>query len=222
MMRRPVDGIVMVPYHLTEEDIDTLINRTGAKIVALAQHIHHPQVDVAFVDDEQATLYCVTWLIKQKGYRRIGFIGVSHTHPPGLRRWQAYIKALDMAGLPFNPDYIQEGDWTVESGQRTMRTLLELPEPPTAVYACNDFMAIGAIDTAHDMGCNIPGDIAVVGFDNIPAGTLIRPKLTTIAQPAGEIGRILSEILFDRIEGIETGPRRMVEIPCEVIERDST
>ncbi len=222
MMRRPVDGIVMVPFHLTHEDLDNLISRTGAKIVALAKHIEHKQVDAAYVDDERATLDCITWLIEQKGHQRIGFIGVSHTHPPGLRRWQAYVRALEMAGLPFDPDYVQEGDWTVESGQRAMRALLELPEPPTAVYACNDFMAIGAIDTAHDMGCSIPGDIAVVGFDNIPAATLIRPKLTTIAQPAGEIGRTLSEILFDRMEGKETGPRRVVEIPCQLIERDTT
>jgi LacI family transcriptional regulator/LacI family repressor for deo operon, udp, cdd, tsx, nupC, and nupG len=222
MMRRPVDGIVMVPYHLTEEDIDILINRTGAQIVALAKHINHPRVDAVFVDDGRATYDAVTWLIRQKGHRRVGFIGVSQSHPPGLRRWQAYILAMEAAGLPINPDYIQEGDWSVESGQSAMRMLLELPDPPTAVYVCNDLMAIGALDTAHDMGRGIPGDVAVVGFDNIPAATLIRPKLTTIAQPAGELGRTLSEFLFDRIEGKETGTRRVAEIPSQLIERNST
>src|SRR5581483_1920794 len=102
-----------------------------------------------------------------------------------------------------------EGDWSVASGQRAMKALLDLPEPPTAVFACNDFMAIGAIDVAHTMGYNIPETM------------LIRPKLTTLAQHPAEIGRKHGEALFERIEGLE-GPRRTFEIPIKLIERDST
>jgi LacI family transcriptional regulator len=221
MMRRPVDGILMVPYHLTDDEIDHLFKRTGAKIVALAKHLTHPQIDVAYADDERATFDAVTWLIQRKGHNRIGFIGVSKAFPPGLRRWQGFVQAMQSAGCPIRDEYLQEGDWSVESGQRAMKALLELPEPPTAVFACNDFMAIGAIDMAHNLGFCIPDDVAIVGFDNIPEATLIRPKLTTLAQYPAEIGRRLGEALFERIEGLE-GPRRTFEIPYRLIEREST
>jgi LacI family transcriptional regulator len=221
MMRRPVDGIVMVPYHLIDDEIDHLLRRTGAKIVALAKHLTHPQVDVAFAHDDRATFDAVTWLIHRKGHERVGFIGVSKTFPPGLRRWQGYVQAMVASGFTVREEYMQEGDWSVESGQRAIRALLDLPQPPTAVFACNDFMAMGAIETALSMGCNIPDDVAIVGFDNIPETTLIRPKLTTVAQYPAEIGRKLGEALFERIEGLE-GPRRTFEIPYKLIEREST
>lgn len=120
------------------------------------------------------------------------------------------------------PDYEATGDFTVESGQRAIRELLSLPEPPTAVFACNDLMAIGAINAALDMGVRIPEDLAIVGFDNIPEATLIRPKLTTVAQYPVEMARQLASALFERMEGQETGAKRSFEIPLQRIERQST
>jgi LacI family transcriptional regulator/LacI family repressor for deo operon, udp, cdd, tsx, nupC, and nupG len=222
VIRRAVDGIVMVPYHLSTEEIDRVISRTGASIVALGQHIQHPAVDTVFADDERATFEAVSWLIKNKGHRRIGFIGVPDSFPPGPRRWRGFERAMRQAGLSFNPKYVEYGDFTDESGRLAMLRLLEQGDLPSAIFACNDRMALGAMGAALDRNVRVPEDVAIMGFDNIPEGTLIRPHLTTVAQYPEEIGQYLGKALFERIEGRETGPRRVFEVHCEIVERQST
>ena len=226
LMRRPVDGVVMVPYHLTNAEISHLIERTGTQVVALGQHIDHPLVDIVSADDGTATYNAISWLIKTKGHQRIGLIGVTHTFPPGLRRWQAYCQALTEAGLPISPEYVTEGDFTPESGYAAMSTLLDLPEPPSAVFALNDLMAIGAVNAALDRNVRIPEQVAIIGFDNIPAATYTRPTLTTLAQYPVEIGEKLAAALFERIntQDSEAYPaeQRRFNVPCQLIERQST
>lgn len=222
MMRRPVDGIIMVPFQLTNDDMTQFIDRTGVPVVTLAWPTHYPTVDTVFGQDEQATYTAIKWLIETKGHQRIGFIGVSQTFSPGERRKQAYLRALAEFHLPVIPEYMLEGDFTIESGQHTMCQLLELPQPPTAVFACNDLMAVGAVDTAREMNFRIPQDVAVVGFDNIPVTTIIRPRLTTIEQNAVEIGEQLANTLFGRIDGTITEERYVYELPCRLIERETT
>lgn len=222
MMRRPVDGIVMVPYHLTDDEIGNLMDRTGAYVVALASHLRHPEVDRVFSDDGNASYETVKWLIEEKRHRRIAFIGVPENYPPGMRRHRGYVRAMQEAGLPILPGYEQQGDFTVASGQEAMHALLQLSERPTAVFVCNDLMAIGANLAAGDRGVRVPDEVALVGFDNIPEGTYIRPQLTTIAQFPKEFGTQLANALFERIEGKVTGPGRSFQIPLQRIEREST
>jgi DNA-binding LacI/PurR family transcriptional regulator len=222
MMRRPVDGVIMVPFHLTDEQINQLIERTGTTVVALASHLEHPDVDTVSADDETATYEAVKWLIEEKHHTRVGFIGVTDVYPPGKRRRRAYHRALQEAGVPIRSDYEQTGDFTTESGQSAIHELLSLPTPPSAVFVCNDLMAIGAINTALDMGFRIPTDVAIVGFDNIPEARLIRPNLTTVAQFPVEMGHQLATALFQRIEGDYEGQKRAFDIPLQLIERQST
>jgi DNA-binding LacI/PurR family transcriptional regulator len=221
MLRRPVDGIVMVPYYLSTQEIDRLIQSTSAHIVVLGNHITHPLIDYVWLDDEQATFEAVNWLLSQRAHRRIGFIGVSDKLPPGPRRWRGFQRALNLAGLTIDPKLIQVGDFSIESGARAMRQLLACACPPFAVYACNDLMAIGAITMAQEMGYAVPQDIGVIGFDDIPEAQMITPKLTTIAQPAREIGKNLANLLFDRIENRITGAPRSVEVKHKLMIRSS-
>jgi LacI family transcriptional regulator len=221
MLRRPVDGIAMVPYHLTTQEIERLILGTGAHIAILGNHITHPNIDCVWLDDEQATCEAVSWLIQQRGQRRIGFIGVPDNLPPGPRRWEGFKRALALAGLPLDPTLVQVGDFSVESGTRAMRQLLQASSPPFAVFACNDLMAIGAITAAQELGYAVPQDIAVIGFDDIPEAQMITPQLTTIAQPAREIGQKLAQCLFDRIENQNTGAPRAFEVKHTLMIRGS-
>src|SRR5258706_6377097 len=94
MMRRPVDGVIMVPYHLTDDEIDQLIQRTGVSVVALASYLNHPAVDTVFSDDEGATYDAVKWLIEDKQHQRIGFIGVPESYPPEMRRRRGYWRGI--------------------------------------------------------------------------------------------------------------------------------
>ena len=221
MMRRPVDGIIMVPYHLSDANIDQLIQRTGVEVVVLGEHIHHPTVDVFHADDENATLDATQWMIQTKHHQRIGFIAVQNT-PPGDRRYRGYTRALQANGVEVTPELIEQGDWSVDSGYVATQKLLALKNRPTMIFACNDHMAIGALNCVLDYGLRIPEDVAIVGFDNIPTTTLVRPKLTTIAQFPVEIGNLLAQALFERIEKVYSGPRRTFAGKMQLIERDST
>lgn len=222
VLRRPVDGIVMVPFRLSLDEIEQLITLTGARIVVLGDHIQHPLIDYVWVDDEKAFYEGVTWLHTARGHRRIGFMGVPDDLPPGPRRWRGYQRAMQALGLEIEPELVSfDGDFTVEGGQRIMAGMLASAQPPFALFACNDLMAIGAITQAKSMGYSVPQDIAVLGFDDILEAQLVTPPLTTIAQRPKEIGARLTELLFDRIEDREAGPARKVQVEYELVIRES-
>lgn len=222
VLRRPVDGMIMVPYHLGDEEIDLIISRTGAAIGVIGQHILHPHVDVSFGDDATATSDTVAWLVRDKGHQRIAFIGVQGSFSAAARRQRAYEMALEQQGIPSYEGYIPMGDWTPESGYHAMRQLLALKVRPTAVFACNDLMAVGAMEAIRQQGLSIPGDIALVGFDDIPPASWLSPQLTTVAQYPHQMGSLLAQSLFNRFNGDYRGPGRRFEVPCRLIVREST
>jgi DNA-binding LacI/PurR family transcriptional regulator len=221
IQRRPLDGLIIIPYHLSEDELVNLKARTGMAISVIGNHIHHPEIDVIYADDTKASYDVVRWLIEQKGHQRIAMICASHEYPVIVRRSGAYRQAMKDAGLPVPDEYIIEGDWSVESGGEAIKSLMALPEPPTAVFAASDTIAIGALVAAEEMNYQVPEDIAIVGFDDIPAASWVYPRLTTVAQKPGEMGRFLAESLFERILGEYDGPARRYEIPLHFIERES-
>lgn len=221
VLRRPVDGVIMVPQYLTYEDIDDLITMTNTPVAVLGQHVDHPEVDVVGADDEQATFDAVSWLISERGHRSIGYLGVSQEYPPSPRRWRGFQCAMEQAGLTIDPDFLLEGDWQPDSGRRAVESLVEKGKLPSAIFALNDLMAIGVILALQDAGLSVPDDVAVMGFDNIREATMIRPNLTTIAQHPRDIGHKMAEALFDRIEGRGPDTRRVIESPLKLIVRES-
>lgn len=221
VIRRPVDGVIAVPIHLDEDDIDRLTTLAGTPVVVLGQHVQHPKVDVVGVDDQAATRAAITWLLTERGYETVGYLGVPDSYPPSSRRYQGYGEALEEAGRPLDPRFVFEGDFSLESGRRAARALLEQSDRPRAIFAVNDLMAIGLILELRAAGCRIPEDLAVMGFDDVAEATIVSPALTTIAQDATDIGRKLASALFDRITGQETGPRRMIESSWQIIPRES-
>lgn len=222
VQRRPLDGVIMIPYHLSNEELNNLKARTGMEICAIGNHINHAEIDVSYADDTKASYEAVRWLIEQRGHKRIAMICASHDFPVIVRRYSAYRQAMEDAGLPVPENYVVEGDWSVESGRRAIVSLLKLPEPPTAVFAAADTIAIGALEAAEEMNYRVPEDIAILGFDDVPAASWVRPRLTTVAQNPAEMGTILAKALFERILGEYSGPARRFEITLRFIEREST
>lgn len=218
--RRPVDGVIMVPVHLTQEDIDTFSKQTQTPVVVLGQQISLPKMDVVYVDDEGAIYSATRWLVEEQHYQSVGYVGVTKDFPPGPRRYCGFERAMADLKMPINTDYIIESDFTIEGGKKVAHQLIQRGNLPKALVVINDLMAIGVLLTLQDAGYRVPEDIAVLGFDDIQEATLIRPALSTIAQNPYDMGQKLSKLLFERIED-PLLPARYVESPLTLIKRGS-
>lgn len=220
--RRSVDGVIMVPIHLTEADLDEYFGKTQIPMAVLGNHLRYENLDMVYVDDEQATYEAILWMINERGYRDFGFIGVTEDLPPGLRRYQGFLRALRESGITFDERYLVHSDFTMEGGAGAARSLISQGKLPRALYVVNDLMAIGTILTLQEAGYRVPEDVAVLGFDNIPEARIVRPMLTTIAQNPCDIGLKLATALFDRIQDPNIAGKRLFESEYALIVRDST
>ena len=222
VLGRGVDGVIMVPIHLTNDEVIEYNSRTQVPFVVLAEHIVHPDIDIVFVNDGQAIYEGTSWLISERGYTSIGYIGVPDYLPPGPRRLDGFKRAMNDAGLTIDPRFMMMGDFTLEGGKRIARELIQIGELPSALVVVNDLMAIGVILTLQEAGYSVPQDVAVLGFDDIPEATIIRPALSTIAQTPRDIGLTLARALFERIDNPDLGTRRVYECSYRLIPRQST
>jgi DNA-binding LacI/PurR family transcriptional regulator len=221
VLGRGVDGVMMVPQHLTNEDLDHYVTQTHIPFVVLAEYITHPTIDVVFVDDERAIYEATRWLISERGHTSIGFIGVPDELPPAPRRLRGFTRAMNDSGLTIDPRFMVISDFTLEGGKRAAHAFMQLGELPTAIMVINDLMAIGVILELQEAGYSIPGDVAVVGFDDIPEATIVRPTLTTIAQDPRDIGLKMANALFERINNPNITDRRVFESSYKLIPRQS-
>jgi LacI family transcriptional regulator len=215
------DGLIVVLFRLTARELFPLLE-TGVPIVRLesVQKASGPlPLDNLYVDIAAAAQLAVTHLIAG-GHRRIGLISGGET-PPRAGRTEGYRAALAQAGLPAPPELKIDGGFRADGGYAAMETLLHLPEPPTAVFCANDLMALGALAAVRALGRSVPHDVAVVGFDDIPAARLANPALTTVAQFPDRLGRRAAELLFERLEGGTAAPGRSEAMPFELIVRES-
>lgn len=154
------------------------------------------------------------------GHRRIGVISAVPQITALKRRLEGHQQALAEAGLAWEPQMLAWGDFTDGSGYRAAEQLLALPQRPTAIFAFNDRMAMGAIKRGREMGLAVPDDLSVVGFDDIPAAALADPPLTTVRQPALEMGATAARLLFDLIDGRPVDADEVM-LPTELIVRAS-
>jgi LacI family transcriptional regulator, galactose operon repressor len=214
---RHVDGMVLVAFQIGASDLRDIID-SGLPLVSIGASIEDPRVDVVLTDDEHGAFEATRYLIG-RGHTRIGMIGGSEG--PGSRRAAGFRRALDDAGMDAVRELTAIADWTRRGGQEAMRRLVASTERPTAVFCANDLMAIGAMDVARDSGLSIPEDLALVGYDDIDAATLVSPSLTTVVNPAYEAGQSAGRLLLDRMTGRYTGERREVVLRARLVERGS-
>ncbi len=154
------------------------------------------------------------------GHTHIGFITGTMDLGAAMDRLAGYKASLRTHHIPFRPELVYEGDFDQPDGYNGTLKLLELPSPPTAIFASNDVMAFGAMDAVRSCGLRIPEDVSVVGFDNIPQSALVRPALTTVLQPLEHMGRVATQILLDMLK--DPGKKiTRIELPTELIIRDS-
>ena len=152
------------------------------------------------------------------GYARIGLLGAPVSTPAGLDRLNGFVEGLAMCGKGLHPSLRADGEFSEASGYQAMKELL--PHAPDAVFAASDAMAVGALRALREAGLTVPRDIALMGFDGLPASENSVPALTTIRQPVTETGRRAVALLNDLVSGAATAP--IVEVmPVELVVRDS-
>jgi DNA-binding LacI/PurR family transcriptional regulator len=203
----------------------------GVPMVVVGRDFTHPQVDRVTADHQKGGYEAIKYLIAS-GHKRIGFVGTSLAGGRRLQRFQGYLAALRDHKLPVDeeltvgPDVISGPAYSTQNdGYQGMKRLLALRKSPTAVFARNDFTAIGAMCALHDAGLAVPDDVSIVGFDNVPLAGYTSPPLTTVDQPTVEQGRQAASLLIERIEtgaGKEPRERKEVNLNCHLIVRQST
>jgi DNA-binding LacI/PurR family transcriptional regulator len=208
------------------DEVLAAITRQGIPAVTIGRPAKINHTDCVTADHWQGSFDVVQHLIAM-GHKRIGFIGIAPEDRLSLRRYEGYAAALEQAHIAINEEYIvgppnAPAFATQEDGFEGLTQLAKLKQPPTAVFARNDFAAIGALRAAHTLGLRVPQDIAIAGFDNIPLSAYTTPPLTTVEQPIGEQGAAAARLLLDRIEGRHTGEARQIKMLCKLIVREST
>jgi LacI family transcriptional regulator len=215
---RGVDGVVLAAGDVTAR-ARVGPRGLGVPTVCVGGGLdEEPNVDRVTPDDGIGSHAAVQHLIA-RGARRIAMImGPENS---GSARADGYRRALLEAGLAIEPDLMARGDWTRSGGRKAMHLLMSGLDRPDAVFCANDMTAIGAIDAIHELDQSVPGDIAVVGFDDVDAATFVNPPLTTVRNPAYETGYTAGELLLRRMVDSYAGPGRTVVLPCPLVVRES-
>ena len=187
--QRRIDGILVVGATNEIDDSGALyLVENGVPLVLIERQIPDERVSCVLVDNVKGG-YLATEHLASQGRKRIAFITGTERNIVSNERMEGYRQALTQHGLKFSESLVSQGGLTPECGYRAMQRLLELKTKPDAIFAFNDMVAIGAIRACSDSGLNIPRDIGVVGFDDIPIASYYEPPLTTIRQPVTKMGR---------------------------------
>ena len=217
VMDRGVDGIVFASGE-TASQVTFQPVGDATPLICIGEELDHPMCDAVIPDDERGSREAGAFLAS-RGYERIAMIQGPARY--GATRTAGFRSAMQAAGHKVPPRLLVRGDWTRKGGYEAMKSLMTLSTPPDAVFCANDLMAIGALDVAHELGLEVPKDIAVVGFDDVDAATIVTPRLTTVRNPSYETGCTAGDLLLSRTSGRYTGAGRTVVLPCPLVERSS-
>ena len=214
---RRVDGLIVVRTRKQDTRIAYL---SGSSFPFVAFGRSDLEIDFPYIDEDGVTgfLELTNYLISL-GHRRIAFISPPMDLTFSKYRLNGYLLALQQNGIAYQPMYVIQGDLTRRGGEDAARKLLELGEPPTAIVAANDLMALSAIYVAHELGLTVGKDISIAGFDDIPPADIL--SLTTLRQPIYDIGRQLSEMLVKLILN-KSIPEQQILLKPELVIRNST
>lgn len=211
-----VDGIILSSPVTDCPKVLAALEEQGIAFVRISPGTNHALTASVFMDDAQAADDMTTYLINL-GHRRIGFIIGHPGHMASDQRLFGYRRALDRAGIAYEPALVVAGQFDFDSGAVAARALLDLSEAPTAIFASNDDMAAGVLAVAHRRSIAVPGTLSVAGFDDTTLARVVWPPLTTVRQPVRELAFTATDILL-RGDGIIEHQR----LQHDLIIRDST
>lgn len=219
MLRKRVDGLLIMCSEGQQEVFNQLDWLKNLPVVVMDWGMESREVDL-IADNSHQGGYLATRHLLALGHRDIGCITGPHNRAPADQRLAGFTQAMQEAGLTINPAWIQEGDFDCASGHDAMVRLLSQPSRPSALFVCNDMMAMGVISAAHQAGLSIPADLSLVGYDNVALAQYMSPPLTTINQPKEELGRLAVTRLLARING-EAIDNRLITVDPDLVIRSS-
>lgn len=214
-----VDGTIILACNHDDEWLNGC--KDEYPIVQCSEYARDSEVPHISVDNFTAAYQSVRYLIGL-GHRRIGFLGSDNQFISTKMRYEGYCKALAEAGLPLRDSYVANGsvDYSFQSGKAAAKTLLQLPERPSAVFSVSDVLALGAIAQAQESGLSVPGQLSVIGFDDVDYTTMFHPHLTTVKIPCYELGR-QAMLLLQRQLQKKADYEKFVFLPHQFIKRES-
>lgn len=221
LLSHMIDGIIFIAVNSKLENL-LKIKERGIPFVLVDRDIPEYDGDVVLVNNEIGG-YIATKHLLDLGHKKIACICGPSDVTPSADRVKGYIRALTEAGIPIKDQYIVAGDFEYQSGETAMEKLCSLTDIPTAIFVCNDMMAIGVLKRARSLNIHIPEDISIVGFDNIHFASAISPALTTISQPIQDLSKQAMNILINKIQkGNEVLSGSRIILNPELVIRESS
>lgn len=219
MRSESVDGVVLPPFDETDAAVAAIM-KTGMPVVCVDRSLSKEKTDLVEVDNYRGAFEAVTHLI-DRGHKSIGLIEGRIQVSTSRERRRGYLDALAEAGIAARKDLMREGDFRQESGRILAGQLLDMKKPPTALFALNNLMTIGALNAIHQRNLTVPTDVAIVGFDDLPFAEALDPPLTVVRQPAYDVGRQAMELLLKRIMEPARSTVTMRLLPQLIIRRST-
>jgi len=214
-----LDGVILSPPISDNEAVLDVLDGLKVPYVRIAPDVQ-PERSASVRIDDRAAAAEMTRMLLQAGHRRIAFIRVSAEHAAASHRYEGYIEAMCAAKVAADPAWIDSGDNTVASGMQCAHRLLALNPRPTAIFAGNDDMAVGAMMAAYANGLQVPTGLSVVGFDDTPLAQSVHPQLTTVRQPVAHMAMLAARWLVDPGQRALGGMDERVEYT--IVERGSS
>ncbi len=218
LLRKRVDGFLLVPTAASTESIQ-VIQRQAVPIVILDRSVPDLAIDTVR-GDTYGSAYELAQHLLTLGHRKIAVLTGPRHISTSAERVDAVHQAMQDADIPIDPTIVRHGEYTVESGYQMAREVLAVG--PTAIVAGNNFIAIGVGKLLHECSIEVPRDVSVVSFDDVPISWASEPFLTVAIQPAYEIGCRATELLLHRIEQTAESPPQEIKLPVEIVIRNST
>ncbi|NDJ52241.1 MAG: LacI family transcriptional regulator [Chloroflexi bacterium] len=220
LLQRQIDGILLVPASNDSASIKRILNQK-IPLVVLDREVQNVAVDVVRADSQEGA-YLLTKHLLALGHRHIAMLAGPKSTSTSVDRVTGYLHALEEAGIEPNDDLIYWDAYTQEAGYRNAKRVINSALCPTAIFAANNFIAIGTIQALKDQELCVPDDMSIVAVDDIPPTYSLEPFLTVAAQPAKEMGRVAAELLLDRIKNEEDKPPQSIILDITMIIRSSS
>ncbi len=219
LLQRRVDGIIIAPT-TNDKNRFLMLKRHGLPCVLLDRRVDGFKCDTIVSNGREGARKMTLHLLRL-GYQRIAIVAGPHTISTAQERVEGYCQALQENQVPIEAGLIVRDTYRQESGYASVKQLLKQERRPEAIFAGNNFIAVGALHAIRELGMQIPEDVALVGFDDIPQGSLISPALTVVSQPAYKMGVSAAESLIARLSGKYRGKPRDIVFDTSIIIRES-